>query len=91
MATAIIDVPPTNPVGTAFQEWLVNAAVAGASGGSVSIDPAYRNVVSVTAPTQEWLHYTQNGTSGTTQLTFNTPIGASSARNAILHGLPSAR
>jgi hypothetical protein len=78
-ATGYIDQPPGNPVGAAFELWLDNAQVAGASMGAVSIVPAYKNVGSVTAPTQEWLHYTSGTTSAPIQFTFNTPIGATAA------------
>ncbi len=77
-ATAAIDQPPGNPVGLAFEQWLVNAQVAGAGSGSVTIDPAFHNLAGVTAPTQEWLHYA-SGAGQPIQLTFNTPVGAPAA------------
>jgi hypothetical protein len=76
--TATIDQPPGNPQGAAFQEWLEAGPIPTASTGSVSISPAFPNAPSVIAPTQEWLHSTQNNV-GPVHFTFNTPIGGAAA------------
>jgi hypothetical protein len=53
--TGSIDPPPTNPIGTAFQEWLELTGVSDSS-GNMPINTAFANVPSVIAPTQEWLY-----------------------------------
>ena len=90
--TGTIDPAPTNPTGTAFQDWLQFTGVSASGSGTVSIDPAFPNVTSVNGPTVEWL-YTNNSEYDGAQcggpdvptpipihFTFNTPIGAAPAQ-----------
>jgi hypothetical protein len=81
--TATIVPAPTNPTGTAFQEWLEIVGVTGAASGTVSIDPAFPNAPTVIAPTQQWLYTTdsEDGQAGPTPVhfTFNAPLGAAPA------------
>jgi hypothetical protein len=81
--TADVDLPPTNPQGTAFDQWLESLATPVTTGTSFALSPGYALVSSVIPPTQEWL-YTNGGGyyspgRSTIQFTFNTPIGAPSA------------
>jgi hypothetical protein len=76
----VIDQPPSNPVGMAFQEWLQDVGVSAVGSETVSLNPVFSNLVAVTPPTQEWIHRNVNAsTSAPIQFTFNTPIGATSA------------
>jgi hypothetical protein len=77
--TATVDLPPTNPAGTAFDQWLETVGVTTAT--TFGLSPAYALVSGVVPPTQEWLY--SGGTGGghsTIQFTFNTPIGATAAQ-----------
>ncbi len=90
--TGTID--PTNPTGTAFQDWLQVVGISAAGSDTVELAPAYPNVASVISPTQQWLY---SGVSEYTpgldctenpdvpapvpiQFTFNTPLGAPPAQ-----------
>jgi len=88
--TGTIDPVATNPTATVFQNWLQLTGVSAAGSGTVAITPAYPNVTSVIAPTQEWL-YTSNSEYNHScggpnvpdpipiHFTFNTPVGAPAA------------
>ena len=41
--TGVIDQPPSNPAGTAFQDWLQDVGVSSVNSERVSIDPAFHN------------------------------------------------
>jgi hypothetical protein len=77
--TATIDLPPTNPTGSAFKAWLQDVGISKGDAGTVTISPAFPNVTAVTLPTQQWLHGVVNAAGGSVQpihFTFNTPIEA---------------
>ena len=76
----IIDQPPANPTGSAFQTWLT-PVFASAQNDYVLLNPVFHNTSAIVSPTQPWLHSQEEGGAVTTPIhfTFNTPIGAPSA------------
>jgi hypothetical protein len=80
----MIDQPPANPTGSAFESWLGNVGFTSAADDYVLINPAFHNTDKVLGPTQPWLHQEQQVDGGPPltspiHFTFNTPIGAASA------------
>ncbi len=73
--TGLIDTT-SNPKGMAFQKWLEDVGVSTPGSGKVSLNPVFHNDNAVVAPTQRWLY---SAKSGPIHLTFNTPVGATSA------------
>jgi hypothetical protein len=81
--TSIIDQAPESPSGADLQQWLETVGVSTAGSGTVSMVPAFPNVLAVNSPGVEWLFTdTPEGTTGgaiPVHFTFNTPVGASPA------------
>jgi hypothetical protein len=74
----IIDQPPENPTGAAFESWLGNVGFSSAANDYVLLTPVFHNTDKVLGQTQEWLHSQTEGGASTTPVhfTFNTAITA---------------
>jgi hypothetical protein len=84
--TANVNLPPTNPKGTVFSEWL-HLVGAMPTPQNITINNPRHDVDTVVAPTVDWIDGNDKVTSSfqTLHLTFDTPVGSSNQCGHVIY------
>jgi hypothetical protein len=85
--TANVNLPPTNPKGTVFSDWL-HLVGAMPTPQNITINSPRHDVDTVVAPTVDWIDGHDKVTKGSFQtlhLTFDTPVGATNQCGHVIY------